>query len=66
MTALAVARGADKIGNATALTHGFSAGVLGAAGVALAGAALAAWLLRRPSEGAGEQAAESADKVLVA
>ena len=45
MTAVATAFGADQAGNAVALTDGFSAGLLGAAGIAAAGAVLAwAWL----------------------
>jgi MFS family permease len=45
MTAVATAFGADQAGNAAALTDGFSAGLLGAAGIAAAGAVLAwAWL----------------------
>lgn len=46
MTALAAAYGADEVGNATALTDGFSAGLLGAAGIAAVGAVAAAALLR--------------------
>ena len=63
MTAVAAAFGADQAGNAVALTDGFSAGLLGAAGIAAAGAVIAwAWLrtpqapadLRdRPHRGAG-------------
>jgi predicted MFS family arabinose efflux permease len=45
MTAVAAAYGADQLGNATALTDGFSAGLLGAAGIAAAGAVLAGALL---------------------
>jgi len=65
MTALAVAHGADEIGNAAALTDGFSAGLLGASGIAFAGALLAAWLLKRPANTAGEEPAESVEKALV-
>ena len=46
MTAVASAFGADKIGDAVALTDGFSAGLVGAAGIAAAGAVLAAVTLR--------------------
>lgn len=49
MTALASAQGADRLGDAAALTDGYTAAFLGAAGVALAGALLAAALLRSPS-----------------
>jgi hypothetical protein len=45
MTAVATAFGADQAGNAVALTDGFSAGLLGAAAIAAAGAVMAwAWL----------------------
>ena len=50
MTAVAAAHGADRVGNAAALTNGFSAGLLGAAGIAAAGAVLAAALLKAPAE----------------
>ena len=48
MTAVATAFGADQAGNAGALTDGFSAGLLGAAGIAAAGAVLAWVWLRTP------------------
>ena len=48
MTAVATAVGADRAGNAGALTDGFSAGLLGAAGIAAAGAVLAWVWLRTP------------------
>ena len=38
MTALATAQGADQLGNLAALTDGYSAAFLGAAGIAVAGA----------------------------
>lgn len=45
MTALASAFGADRVGDAAAQTDGFSAGLLGAAAIAAAGALVArAWL----------------------
>lgn len=53
MTALASARGAGALGDATALTGGYSASFLGAAGIAVAGAALAAAMLRVPRPGRG-------------
>jgi EmrB/QacA subfamily drug resistance transporter len=56
MTAVATSQGADQLGNAEALTDGYSAAFLGAAGIALAGALLAAALLRAPK--AGSAAAE--------
>ena len=48
MTALAAAHGADQLGNVGALTNGYSAAFLGAAGIAVAGALLAAVTLRVP------------------
>jgi predicted MFS family arabinose efflux permease len=48
MTAVASAQGADQIGNVGALTDGYSAAFLGAAGIAVVGALLAAALLRVP------------------
>ena len=48
MTAVATSQGADRLGNAAALTDGYSAAFLGAAAIAVAGAALAAFLLRTP------------------
>ena len=46
MTAVASAFGADRVGDAVALTDGFSAGLVGAAGIAAAGALLAAVTLK--------------------
>lgn len=46
MTALASAQGAGRLGDPVALSDGFSAAFLGAAGIAVAGALLAAALLR--------------------
>jgi MFS family permease len=48
MTALGTAHGADRLGDPGALTDGYSAAFLGAAGIAVAGALLAAALLRTP------------------
>jgi EmrB/QacA subfamily drug resistance transporter len=48
MTALAASQGADRLGNLDALTDGYSAAFVGAAGIALAGAVLAALLMRVP------------------
>ena len=48
MTALAVSQGAGQIGNPELLTEGSSAGFLGAAGIALAGALLAVVTIRKP------------------
>ena len=61
MTAVAAAFGADQAGNAAGLTDGFSAGLLGAAGIAVAGAVLAwAWLRtpRQPTEAPHDVAGE--------
>lgn len=49
MTALATAQGADQLGDPGALTDGYSAAFLGAAGVAVVGGLLAAALLRFPN-----------------
>jgi MFS family permease len=63
MTAVAAAFGADQIGNPSELTDGFSAALLGAAGIAAVGAVLATVLLKKP---AGSPAAGSTDSELVA
>ncbi|MBF6084559.1 multidrug efflux MFS transporter [Nocardia cyriacigeorgica] len=53
MTALAAAFGADQLGDLPKLTDGFSAAFLGAAAIALAGAAITAVTMRAPApEGA--------------
>jgi EmrB/QacA subfamily drug resistance transporter len=54
MTAVATSQGADRLGDVTALTDGYSAAFLGAAGIAVAGALLAAALVRIPKARAGE------------
>jgi MFS family permease len=66
MTALAVAHGADRIGHAEALTDGFSAGLLGASGIAFAGAILTAWLLKRRAEEPAEDTMAPGTEQLVA
>ena len=48
MTAVASAFGADQVGDIASLTDGFSAGLLGAAGIAAVGAVVAATWLRMP------------------
>lgn len=63
MTAVAAAFGADEIGNSVELTGGFSAALLGAAGIAAAGAVLAAVLLKKT---ASTPATDTSDKELVA
>ncbi|MQY07889.1 MFS transporter [Actinomadura macrotermitis] len=50
MTALATSHGADRLGNLPALTDGFQAAFVGAAIVALSGAALALVTLRTPRQ----------------
>ncbi|WP_280220173.1 MFS transporter [Nocardia neocaledoniensis] len=49
MTAVAAAFGADQLGDATALTDGYSAAFLGAGILALAGAAITAAVMRTPA-----------------
>ena len=65
MTALATAQGADQLGNVASLTDGYSAAFLGAAGIAVAGAALAAALLRTPKADATglEQSPETSEPI---
>jgi EmrB/QacA subfamily drug resistance transporter len=60
MTALASAYGADRLGDPGALTDGYSAAFLGAAGIAGAGALAAAALLRSPKPADASAAAEEA------
>ena len=48
MTVIATTQGADQLGNVAALADGYSAAFLGAAAIAVAGALLAAVLLRTP------------------
>lgn len=59
MTAVAAAYGADQLGDAPALTDGFSAAFLGAGGIALAGAIFALITLRTPPAAAEPAPAES-------
>ena len=66
MTAVATSQGADQLGNPEALTDGFSAAFIGAAGIAVAGALLAAVTLRKPSVPQEEAAEMSGDRELVA
>ncbi len=54
MTALATAFGADRLGDVVELTDGFSAALLGAAGIAVIGAVVAAAWLRTPAVPADE------------
>jgi MFS family permease len=48
MTALATSQGADQLGEPSALTDGYAAAFIGAAGIAVVGALLAAATLRTP------------------
>jgi len=61
MTALAVSQGAGQLGHPQALTNGFSAGFLGAAGIALVGGLLALITIRKPPQAASPEPVESAD-----
>ena len=56
MTALAAANGADQLGNVTALTDGYGAAFLGAAGIAVVGALVALATLRRATSAADADA----------
>jgi len=56
MTALAAALGADQVGNPAELTSGFSAGLLGAAGIAAVGAVAAKVLFGTPAAAPAEEA----------
>ncbi|MBF6535738.1 MFS transporter [Nocardia farcinica] len=55
MTAVATAFGADRLGDLPRLTDGFSAAFLGAAAIALVGAAVAAATLSTPAKAAAPQ-----------
>jgi len=66
MTAVASAQGADQIGNVGALTDGYSAAFLGAAGIAVVGALLAAALLRVPRAAAATDQTHTDDRQPVA
>jgi len=56
MTALAASQGADQLGDPQALTDGFGAAFLGAAGIAVVGGLLALATLRQPAPQGGEPA----------
>ncbi len=66
MTALAASQGADELGNAAALTDGYSAAFLGAAGIAAGGALLGLVTLRRPTAGAAEPPAAADERKVAA
>jgi EmrB/QacA subfamily drug resistance transporter len=59
MTAVAAAFGAAAVGNPAELTNGFSAALLGAAGIAAVGAVLAAVLLKRPADSLATSSTDS-------
>ncbi|HWL36633.1 MAG TPA: MFS transporter [Frankiaceae bacterium] len=58
MTAVAAAFGAGEARNAAELTHGFSAALLGAAGIAAVGAVLAAVMLEKPADATADGSGE--------
>lgn len=60
MTAVAAAKGADQLGNPSALTDGFSAAFLGAAAIALVGAVLAFITIRTPKPDAASDLTDAA------
>jgi EmrB/QacA subfamily drug resistance transporter len=66
MTAVATSHGADQLGNAAALTDGYSAAFLGAAALAVVGALLAAALLRVPKAPAAAAENTADDRDLLA
>jgi len=61
MTAVATSQGADQLSDPGALTDGFSAAFIGAAGIAVAGALLAAVTLRKPTAGNAADAEETTE-----
>jgi EmrB/QacA subfamily drug resistance transporter len=66
MTAVATSQGADRLGELDALTDGYSAAFLGAAGIAVVGALVAAALLRVPKAAAQQAEGETVDDVPLA
>src|SRR5215211_3817258 len=66
MTAVATSQGADRIGALPALTDGYSAAFLGAAAVAVAGALLAALLLRVKQPAVAAPQVDVNDDLLIA
>jgi MFS family permease len=65
MTAVATANGADRLGDPAALTAGYSAAFLGAAGVALVGGLVAMAMLRVPKAATVAAAHEQGEAVTV-
>jgi hypothetical protein len=66
MTAVATSQGAERLGELEALTDGYSAAFLGAAGIAVVGALVAAALLRVPKDAAQASEGEDAEEVPLA
>jgi predicted MFS family arabinose efflux permease len=66
MTAVATSQGADRLGDLEALTDGYSAAFLGAAGIAVVGALAAAALLRVPKTSAQASGEEPSEDVQLA
>jgi EmrB/QacA subfamily drug resistance transporter len=66
MTAVATSQGANRLGQLDALTDGYSAAFLGAAGIAVVGALVAAALLRVPRATAQEAEGGAVDEVPLA
>ena len=66
MTAVATSQGADRLGDAAALTDGYSAAFLGAAAIAVVGALLAAVLMRVPKAPAAADASPVEDELFIA
>lgn len=60
MTALAAAHGADRLGDLPALTDGYSAAFLGAAGIAVVAALISGLALRRASTAPAAEPAQNA------
>ncbi len=66
MTAVATSQGAGRLGDLGALTDGYSAAFLGAAGIAVAGALLAAVLLRVPKSSGAPASSDTRDETPIA
>jgi EmrB/QacA subfamily drug resistance transporter len=66
MTAVATSQGAQRLGDLEALTDGYSAAFLGAAGIAVVGALAATALLRVPREAAQASSEEPPEDVPLA
>jgi MFS family permease len=68
MTAIATSQGADRLGDITKLTDGYSAAFIGEAAIAVVGAVLAAALLRFPkaSASSGDEQPDEAEQLIAA